>query len=184
MIKAIFMKRIIIIFFSSVFAVAAATVLWRGKTNDQNLEGNQQISAKPSTISSRSNEVYPRDKASLVKADWAILGPKIIPVCERGEIGPGDIKLRDWNNKPLKEFPHAPTCNDVLKSLAWCVSYYHVPNVCIEDEHYFYAWYAGEPFHGSIIDKKHFRRHGWEIIDGQLRIIGARRAKATADSSH
>ncbi|MBR5622187.1 MAG: hypothetical protein IKW49_03270 [Opitutales bacterium] len=176
-------KRIIIIFFSSALAVVAATILWYGKANNQNLEGNQQIRAKPSTISSRSNEVYPRDKASLVKADWAILGPKIIPVCERGEIGPGDIKLRDWNNKPLKEFPHAPTCNDVLQSLAWCVSYYHVPNVCIEDENYFYAWYAGEPFQGNIIDKKHFRRRGWEIKDGQLRIIGARRAEATADGS-
>ena len=88
-------KRIIIIFFSSALAVVAATILWYGKANNQNLEGNQQIRAKPSTISSRSNEVYPRDKDSLVKADWAILGPQIIPVCERGEIGPGEIKLRD-----------------------------------------------------------------------------------------
>ena len=177
------MKTIIIIFFF-VAVVSSSIVLWTQKSDEQGSKPAESSTIKPSTISSRSNEVYPRDKASLVKADWAILGPKIIPVCERGEIGPGDIKLRDWNNKPLKEFPHAPTCNDVLQSLAWCVSYYHVPNVCIEDEHYFYAWYAGEPFHGSIIDKKHFRRHGWEIIDGQLRIIGARRAKATADSSH
>ena len=178
------MKRIIIIFFSAVLTTVAATILWMGKANNQALEQNQQLVAKPSTISSRSNEVYPRDKDSLVKADWAILGPKIIPVCERGELGPGDIKLRDRNDKPLKDFTRNPTCNDVLQSLAWCVSYHNVPNVCIEDEHYFYAWYAGEPFQGNIIDKKHFRRRGWEIKDGQLRIIGSQRAEATADSSH
>ena len=178
------MKRIIIIFFSAVLTTVAATILWMGKANNQALEQNQQLVAKPSTIFSRSNEVYPRDKDSLVKADWAILGPKIIPVCERGELGPGDIKLRDRNDKPLKDFTRNPTCNDVLQSLAWCVSYHNVPNVCIEDENYFYAWYAGEPFQGDIIDKKHFRCYGWEIKDGQLRIIGSRRAEATADSSH
>ena len=178
------MKRTIIIFFSAVLTTVAATILWMGKANNQALEQNQQLVAKPSTISSRSNEVYPRDKDSLVKADWAILGPKIISVCERGELGPGDIKLRDRNDKPLKDFTRNPTCNDVLHSLAWCVSYHNVPNVCIEDEHYFYAWYAGEPFQGDIIDKKHFRSRGWEIKDGQLRIIGAQRAEATADSSH
>ena len=175
------MKRTIIIFFSAVLTTVAATILWMGKANNQALEQNQQLVAKPSTISSRSNEVYPRDKDSLVKADWAILGPKIIPVCERGELGPGDIKLRDRNDKPLKDFTRNPTCNDVLQSLACCVSYYHVPNVCIEDENYFYAWYAGEPFQGNIIDKKHFRRRGWEIKDGQLRIIGSQRAEATTD---
>ena len=175
------MKRTIIIFFSAVLTTVAATILWMGKANNQALEQNQQLVAKPSTISSRSNEVYPRDKDSLVKADWAILGPKIISVCERGELGPGDIKLRDRNDKPLKDFTRNPTCNDVLQSLACCVSYYHVPNVCIEDENYFYAWYAGEPFQGNIIDKKHFRRRGWEIKDGQLRIIGSQRAEATTD---
>ena len=177
------MKTIIIIFFF-VAVVSSSIVLWIQKSDEQDSKPAESSTIKPSTISSLYNEVYPRDKDSLVKADWAILGPQIISVCERGELGPGDIKLRDRNDKPLKDFTRNPTCNDVLHSLAWCVSYHNVPNVCIEDEHYFYAWYAGEPFQGNIIDKKHFRRRGWEIKDGQLRIIGVRRAEAATDSSH
>ena len=177
------MKKIIIIFFFAAI-VSSSIVLWTQKSDEQESNTDELSTIKHSTVISLYNEVYPRDKDSLVKADWAILGPKIISVCERGELGPGDIKLRDRNDKPLKDFTRNPTCNDVLQSLACCVSYYHVPNVCIEDENYFYAWYAGEPFQGNIIDKKHFRRRGWEIKDGQLRIIGARRAEATADSSH
>ena len=177
------MKTIIIIFFF-VAVVSSSIVLWTQKSDEQGSKPAESSTIKHSTVISLYNEVYPRDKDSLVTADWAILGPKIIPVCERGELGPGDIKLRDRNDKPLKDFTRNPTCNDVLHSLAWCVSYHNVPNVCIEDEHYFYAWYAGEPFQGNIIDKKHFRRRGWEIKDGQLRIIGVRRAEATADKSH
>ncbi len=170
------MKTVIIIFFF-VAVMSSSIVLWIQKSDEQSSNPTESSTIKRSTISSRSNEVYPRGKASLVKADWAIIASKIIPVCERGELGAGDIELRDRNNKPLKEFPLPPTCNDVLRSLAWCVNYHHVPNVCIEDEHYFYAWYAGEPFQGNIIDKKHFRRYGWEITDGQLRIIGSRKRK-------
>ena len=174
------MKTIIIIFFF-VAVVSSSIVLWTQKSDEQESNTDELSTIKHSTVFSSYNEVYPRDKDSLVRADWAILGPKIIPVCERGELGPGDIKLRDRNDKPLKDFTRNPTCNDVLQSLACCVSYYHVPNVCIEDENYFYAWYAGEPFQGNIIDKKHFRRRGWEIKDGQLRIIGSQRAEATTD---
>ena len=174
------MKKIIIIFFFAA-VVSSSIVLWTQKSDEQESNTDELSTIKHSTVFSSYNEVYPRDKDSLVRADWSIIAPQIIPVCKRGKLGSGDIELRDRNNKPLKEFPQPPTCDDILQSLAWCVNYYHVPNVCIEDEYYFYAWYAGEPFQGEIIDKKHFRCHGWQIVDGQLRIIGSQRAEATTD---
>ncbi|MBR5621993.1 MAG: hypothetical protein IKW49_02280 [Opitutales bacterium] len=175
--------RKFIFFFSIIFVATSSCFFWWRKANNEESSiglvsihaGSNQsknTSGKPSTLSSFLSGVYPEHKISVVKSDLEIITKKVIPEYSGRNPGRGDIELCDRNNRPLKDFPHPPTCHDILESLRWCMSYYHVPNVCVEDENCFYAWYAGETFQGNIIDKKHFRRHGWEMSSEKIEFIG------------
>ena len=70
----------------------------------------------------------------------------------------------------LKFVGDSPTPADILILLSRQCNYYQLPNVCIEDERYFYAWREGHPSEGSIIDKATNAVTGWSIKNDELYI--------------
>ena len=59
-----------------------------------------------------------------------------------------------------------PTTTDVLLLLSRQCNYAKCPNVCVEDEEYFYAWREGDSRHGTLVDRKNLSVRTWSFRDG------------------
>ena len=59
-----------------------------------------------------------------------------------------------------------PTTTDVLLLLSRQCNYTKCPNVCVEDEEYFYAWREGDFRHGTLVDRKNLSVRTWSFRDG------------------
>lgn len=59
-----------------------------------------------------------------------------------------------------------PTPTDILLLLSRQCNFYKCPNVCIEDEDYFYAWFEGDFHHGTLVDKKNLVVRTWNFKNG------------------
>ena len=59
-----------------------------------------------------------------------------------------------------------PTTTDVLLLLSRQCNYAKCPNVCVEDEEYFYAWREGDFCHGTLVDRKNLSVRTWSFRDG------------------
>lgn len=60
-----------------------------------------------------------------------------------------------------------PTTTDILLLLSQQCNYRESPNVCIEDDAYFYAWREGDFRHGTLVDKQTLSVRSWNFTAGK-----------------